>query len=188
MTRQNLPSPQALDALASRLAPPAAALFRSRKDKAPDSQLADSLPVWSISTVVADLPGTRELAALATPTRTWHHQVLVGGAPVAFARSRQVGGTLRFLSLAQAPVAERLDHALAWVDENIPGDPELRLLEVPLNRVTALWVVLPDHPILLVVDALQDTGFPPERTPLDEGEFLAMLRAAPLVRGRIRAD
>ncbi len=190
---------EVFDALASDLAVPVATLFGRREDASPETaardvrgeptpepQLADALPVWSITTDVAksDEAG---LASLARPARMWHHQVVVNGVHVAFARTRQVRGRPRFLALVPSPVAGRIDRALDWVDRNVPRDPPLRLLEAPPYRVTALWIAQRKRSRLLVVDAPPGLNLPDESMPVDEAEFLNRLRAAPVIGGRRRA-
>ncbi len=42
--------------------------------------------------------------------------------------------------VVQSPAAPRIDDAIAWIDKNVPGDPEASLLAVPAFYLTAFWL------------------------------------------------
>lgn len=108
-------------------------------------ELTETFSVWALG---ADAVGeaaqsNADIQLFATPTGRWHHQVMFGSSAEAFARSTPLGiepGSWSLREFFISPLADKIDKAVEWVDQNIVDDPLVRLLTVPAYQVLALWL------------------------------------------------
>ncbi len=121
---------------------------------APPAQLRETFSVWSLGLDATTRP-KEPIAKLAQPTGRWHHQVSIGNRARAFARSMPLGPAAADWSVSQitpdSPIAEAIDKAIDWVDQNVPGDPLVKLLVVPAYYLHAFWLKTDDADQVLVV-------------------------------------
>ena len=147
--------------------------------------LGESFQVWTLikgfTNEVAN--GNLELSSLARESGVWHHQIRSNEIAGGFARSQALGPTADSWSLRElfsSPLAESIDEAIAWVDENIPDEVEVRLLSVPFQQVEAFWFVTQqDSPLhdtlndfLLILMAPEHLGKLVPLTLVSSSEFL----------------
>jgi hypothetical protein len=117
-------------------------------------ELGETFSVWLLG-LDAVTKSHEAIEKLAIQTGRWHHQVRYGGRAQAFARSLPVGPKPDDWSVTQlfeSRVAERIDAAIDWVDQNVLGDPLVRLLVMPAYHLHAFWLVDEKTSQLLVVD------------------------------------
>lgn len=120
----------------------------------PGPDLGETFSVWVLG-LDAVTRSHEDISKLAVQTGRWHHQIRYGGRPQAFARSVPTGpkpDDWAVTQLFESRVAERIDEAVDWVDQNVQGDPLVRLLIMPAYYLHAFWLVEPDQSQLLVVD------------------------------------
>jgi hypothetical protein len=107
-------------------------------------ELTESLAVCFLTAEQVTSPPA-DLAALARPSGTWHHQVRTAAGPTHLARSSPqafAADELRVDQWLESPVAAKLDDALAWVDRRHPDDATtVRLLVAPAYYLHALLIV-----------------------------------------------
>jgi hypothetical protein len=48
--------------------------------------------------------------------------------------------TGKVVEIAKSPIAEKIDEAVEWIDQNAKGDPLVRLLMIPSYFLTAFWL------------------------------------------------
>ena len=141
--------------------------------------LGETFEVWRlIPDAIREIAsGNTDIALLTRRSGLWHHQLRSGGEPVGFARSKPLGpdpGSWSVRDIFTSEVAAKIDEAIAWVDEKVSDDVEVRLLSIPSQQVEAFWFVTDsdDHEqwnnTLLVLRA-------PERMP--ELEFLKLVNS-----------
>jgi hypothetical protein len=144
-------------------------------------ELGESFSLWMLETEKikqADWPDLRELVK---PTHRWHHQIKIDGKGVAFARStppKDSQGSHYITELfapspdardenPQASLAERIDEAIDWIDQNVKQDYLVHLLAVPAYQVNAFWLFdLSRHESQVVV-----IDSPPEFEELKRGKL-----------------
>src|SRR4051794_21164320 len=134
MAHSDTPPPEALKALAGQLTrrvapgrvpPGARAVFRPPLA----AELTEHFTVWALSVDALQRPGDK-LADLATQTDRWHHQLRVDGKSESFARSKPgvAGGDWELMEVFRTEVAAAIDRGITWIDDNVRGDPLVRLL------------------------------------------------------------
>lgn len=114
------------------LAPPGAAL-----------QIAESFPVWMLQFDPA-IPVDTDLHKITKETGHWQHQVRndTGTKQIARSITPSAGAPeqTRLVELSTTPIAEKIDAAIKWIDDHVPGDPLARILAVPALHVTTFWL------------------------------------------------
>ena len=101
-----------------------------------------------------------DLTALTEPVGLWHHQIRVGNTASHFARSTKqafAGPGLVVQEWTESPLAEKIDAAITWVDQHVPGEATVRLLIVPAYYVHAFLIVRGDQSTALLIE--QPGGF-----------------------------
>jgi hypothetical protein len=172
----------------------AASLGRALADtRTPSStrtcEIAESFEVWQIDApAIVDSPPRVALRDVARPTARTHHQLHVGGVPVAYARSAMQGRMRRVINLSVSPLAEAIDRAIGYLDVNARWRGEARMLLVPARRTVALWLVPRDRRrasevVVLVADGRVRT----HRKPTDASRFVRALMRARASEGLITA-
>jgi hypothetical protein len=156
----------------------------------------------------APLPGGagNGIEGVALPTGQWHHQVRYGGRAQAFARSVQDlsgnsavanpvvassadppearnAGEAEVTALFASTLAERIDQAVDWIDQNVTGDPLVRLLIAPAYYLHALWLTEDGRDQLLVVDRPESMAAFQYQTLYDGVAFLRQFSTYPPVQG-----
>ena len=140
-----------------------------------------SLEVWSLDLDVRQEPPTADLRELTVFTDRWHHQVSVDGRPIVFARSAPGADSSgwRVRQVARSLVAEKLDAAIAWIDDdrNVTEDFLVKLLVAANYHLHALWL-LGDvgRSFVFVADAPRPLAHIEIRALHTSEEFLAELR------------
>ena len=118
------------------------------------ADLGETFSVWVLG-LDAVTKSDQDIGRLAIRTGRWHHQVRYGGRARAFARSLPTGpkpDDWAVTQLFESAVAERVDEAVDWVDQNVMSDPLVRLLVMPAYHLHAFWLVEKGLSQLLVVD------------------------------------
>jgi hypothetical protein len=114
------------------LAPPGAAL-----------QIAESFPVWMLQ-FDPSMPADTDLHKITKETGHWQHQVRNHRGTKQIARSITPSAgapeQTRLVELSTTPIAGKIDEAIKWIDEHVPGDPLARILVVPAVHVTTFWL------------------------------------------------
>ncbi len=159
--------------------PAAAPGRRARALAAPE--LGESLAVCTLTAEQVRHPPAN-LAELAKPTGTWHHQVHTGTKATHAARS-QAGGLRgreqQVLQLLQSPVAPKIDAALAWLDRKLGSTKAtVRLLVAPAFYLHALLIVRGKDYSAVLVDQPPGLTTLKERTEYPLRDFLAHLSEA----------
>lgn len=140
--------------------------------------LTETFPVWMLgadAVTKSDLP----LDKLARRTGRWHHQIRFAGAADAYARSMPLGADAASWDIREvyeSELAARIDKAIDWIDQNVKGDPEVRLLVVPAYYTHAFWLSERNGSHVVVIDApKQYTNLRPQKlyTPKEFLESLA---------------
>jgi hypothetical protein len=117
----------------------------------PPPDLGETFAVYRLDPVgVSKFQETgSDLLHLAKPTGRWHHQIVVDGRGEAFARStaaKMDQGNASLRGLFVSPLATRIDNAIRWINENVGGDPLVRLLVAPAYQIHAFWLVYEGQP------------------------------------------
>ena len=129
-------------------------------------ELTETFAVWMIG--LDDLlSGPDNLSELAIETGRWHHQLNVDGDAGVFARSKAHGGNpsgRRITEVFRSQLAEKIDASVTWIDENLRGDPLVRLLTIPAYHLTAFWLVEERRDSVMIVDvpayySMLESGF-----------------------------
>lgn len=97
----------------------------------PARHLTESLAVCFLGLQqVRRPPG--DLSPIWRPKGVWHHQIRTAGSATHVARSNATGfedgATVEVQQLAESPVAQKIDRALAWADSNVKGRATVRLI------------------------------------------------------------
>lgn len=147
--------------------------------------LSESFPVWLLG-LDATANSDAELSALARATGYWHHQIRHGGDAVEFAKSRPIGPNTadwQIEEIVTSPVAKRIDDALEWIEANVKGDGEVRLLVVPAFFIHALWLSVGASDAIVIADMPRaDDGLQYERI-YNANDFLRLLGSRKHVTG-----
>jgi len=124
-----------------------------------------------------------------------HHQIRMGGQAAAFARSTAANssptvlkdsngnnfvnppgaGGPEVMALFTSELAEQIDRGVDWIDQNVAGDPLVRLLVVPAYYVHALWLTEDGRDQVLVVDRPDSLTALNYQTLYDGADFLTLL-------------
>lgn len=140
-------------------------------------ELMESFAVWSLGADAVTKSGV-DLSQLAQQTGRWHHQINIDGKAEAFARSMSLGPDAASWSVREmfeSEIAKKIDDAIEWVDQNVEGDPLVRLLVIPAYHVHAFWLKEGDASQVLVVDMPQGFTQLQSGTLYSSAEFLEAL-------------
>jgi hypothetical protein len=125
-------------------------LFNFGKKK-PASTTPTTKNTNSVATTKLDEP----IENLVIQTGRWHHQISIGARTNSFARSRSLGPATHDWSVTQvatdSPIAEAIDKAIDWVDNNVKGDPLVKLLVVPTYYLHAFWLQEGQTNLILII-------------------------------------
>jgi len=136
--------------IGSRLSRPPGAPGRFVAAEALPAEIGESFPVYMLG--VDAIPYRHSgLAKIVRPTGVWQHQIRYGAQaqdiasslgppPGAAAAAPGAAPDWQVQEVVQSPAAPRIDDAIAWIDKNVPGDPEANLLAVPAFYLTAFWL------------------------------------------------
>jgi hypothetical protein len=174
---------QALDAIAAQL---------GQLYKVPDSlgagpsdvTLHETVEVWLLQ---ADetLKPTNDLRLMARRSGYWHHQVKDKGKAVGYATSAPIGPDSKDWSVRQffmSDIAEKIDDTIAWLDGNLRGQPEVRLLQVPAYHIIAAWAVEGDEQSVVIVVSPDGSALKSKHL-YSTKEFLDAIRSMWVIRG-----
>lgn len=163
----------------------------ARNDPFPPEALAQLAADAADWLAASDLP-TENVTLSSAPLRVWnldtgdslreatiasdeyHHQILHAGAAIAFARSRVVQQQAELIELAESPLAQQLDEVLRELARQDQQPDVLRLLQLPSNHTTCLWLHDTEHGDELI--PLQSPLWP-LRQRVDERTFFRMVHA-----------
>lgn len=116
----------------------------------PNIKMGASFAVWMLGadSVLLGARKGADLLDLAKATGHAHHQIKFDGQALAYARSLPLGDKPIDRSLCELSVsalAEEIQKAMHWSDENVSDDYLTRLLIVPAYHVRAFWFVKEDE-------------------------------------------
>jgi hypothetical protein len=117
-------------------------------------ELRETFAVWMLG-ADAVTKSTTDIKRLALNTGQWHHQLAYDGQPRAYARSVPLGPRptdWSVRSLFESHIAQKIDEAIVWTDDNVQDDALVRLLICPAFYIHAFWLVRNDSSQILVVD------------------------------------
>ena len=141
-----------LNTLASEIGLRVPATLRAAK---PALHIAETFSVWMLGLDATTKPD-QDISKLAQQTSQWHHQIKSSGKVETFARSVPHGPNPTDWTIAQlttaSPIAEKIDKAADWIDNNVKGDPLVRLLIVPAYYLHAFWLEDQGTSHVLVID------------------------------------
>lgn len=177
--------------------------IRFLADESVPPKLERTLALWGIrpDALSALMKGAdpERLGDWAYPLERWHHQLKFDTENHAFARSKVSPESLaevEFRQLSMSAIAQEIERAIEWVEQNLqkepakyglpsPYDPVIRLLEIPSSRVTALLLFdeAHDDTRILIIKALLGGDSLRPGTLLGSVEFLKLLAAQPSPRG-----
>jgi len=116
--------------------------------------VAEAFPVWTLG-LDATASADGQLSSLASATGYWHHQIRHGDDAIEYAKSRPLGPSSadwRLEEIVTSPIAKGIDDALKWIEANVRGDGEVRLLVVPAYFVHALWLLIDASDSIVIAD------------------------------------
>lgn len=155
-------------------------------------RLGESFELWLLGADDVESSGRwPDLAKLATPTGRTHHQIKLDQRGMGFARSLKSDDgsedySVRELFVSQ--LAGEIDRAIDWIDrheDELRGDPLVRLLFAPAYQVYAFWLYEQqsgESSVLLVSSPPQFFDLGREQL-LDGVEFIMSLRANKPIAG-----
>ena len=120
-------------------------------------ELTESFSVWMLG-ADAVMKSDTDLSQLAEQTGRWHHQIKLDGKAESFARSMPLGPDATSWTLREhfeSEIAKKIDDAIEWIDQNVKGDPVVRLLIVPAYHLHAFWLKEEQTSNILIVDMPQ---------------------------------
>lgn len=153
----------------------------------PTIELGETFEVWMLGRDKIMGRG-KEIRSMAQNTARLYHQIFLGGKPGAFARSKQnttEPDQWQVAAVFLSPLAENIDKAIAWVDNNVQNDPLVVLLDVPSYFLHALWLMDNSNDFFLLA------SFPPQYNDFqysrlyNSQDFLNLLRRRNPIIGRI---
>jgi hypothetical protein len=120
-------------------------------------ELRESFEVWALGldSLAHAIHSRRQIRQLARPVDRWHHQIAFAGRPAAFARSSSspVTGEHQLEELFVSQLAQSIDEAIAWLDENAAAEDHIRFLIVPACHLYSFWLESEDlQSRLMVID------------------------------------
>jgi hypothetical protein len=116
--------------------------------------VTESFPVWVLGLDATTRPA-EDLNSLARRTGYWHHQIWSGTEATHYARSRPEGpdpNDWALLETVETKSAARISQAIDWIDSNVSGDPDVRMLVIPAYYMTCFWLVEPTKNEIVVAD------------------------------------
>lgn len=149
------------------------------------AELAETFPIWVLG-VDDIIAGGNDVAKIARNTGRWHSQIKIGGSVEAAARSIPLGGdetAWQVRQIIEGKYAQELDQEIDWIDANAPGDPEVRILEVPGYQITAFWLVDGENNFVVVATIPANAQFLRKRHLYTSAEFLDTIRKEQFVIG-----
>jgi len=157
---------------------------------APPPQLGETFSVWVLGLDAVSHPNISDtdIHELMVATGRWHHQVRYEGQAQAFARSvsDDSPGSEGFLvtQLFASHIAQKIDKAIDWVDQNVSGDPLVRLVIIPAFHLHAFWLMERKRESqILVIDMPHSFKHLSYKTLYPTKEFLTLLSRESHVQG-----
>ena len=152
-------------------------------------ELTETFSLWMVG-LDRLVVGSDDLREFAIQTGRWHHQIRVDFRTQAYARSRPLGvdpSSWRITEVFKSELAKRIDASITWVDQNLEGDPLVRLLTIPAYHLTAFWLVEETENQVIIVDAPAYYGaLETDHQVLTQKVFFDNLRELCHVEGRRR--
>jgi hypothetical protein len=161
-----LPS-DVIDAVAAQIGAQAGKSLGAAVLQSKAMELTESFSIWALG-ADAVTKSDVDLSQLAEQTGRWHHQIKLNGRAESFARSMPLGpdaASWMVRELFESEIAKKIDDAIEWIDQNVKGDPVVRLLIVPAYHLHAFWLKEGDASKVLIVD------MPPGLTRLQYGKL-----------------
>lgn len=88
-------------------------------------------------------------------------------------------------AVSASNLAARIQSALLWIDENVDGDPLVRVLSIPSFQLTALALHRDDDVVgVVALPTASDTRFEPNHV-YEMDEFIGRLRDLPSAEGLV---
>jgi hypothetical protein len=170
--------PEVLRRLAAQLSERASPnMLRTLTDRQPVG-IAESFPIFALQLDSLD-NSARPFASMVAETGVWHHQLRHGMAAHEFARSTVTGSAVADWNVAElgaSGLAQKVESAIRWIDENVHDDSTVSMLTVPAYYLTGFWLHAANSDRILVIDAPEQYGsFTPFRL-YDAAQFMSVLR------------
>ena len=169
---------EALDAIATQVGKLYPLLFNKKSQSYQLVELAETFEVWFLpaKSIVID---SNDLLHLAKPTERWHSQIHISDQPKLVARSLSLGddpSNWSVTELSEGDLAESIDQAIYWVDENVKNDPLVHVLEIPAFYITALWLIGDLESEVFIAKLPNDSQVLERSTLYSSQDFLEALR------------
>jgi hypothetical protein len=107
-------------------------------------EVADTFPIYMLG-LDATTHLNKTFSELAINTGDWYHLIRSSTGEHLSARSTANGPDAQdwqLLSLSRSSdLAKRVDEAIVWIDSNVLGDAETRMLKIPAYFITAFWLL-----------------------------------------------
>jgi len=106
-------------------------------------ELGETFETWMLEreNITTFTPSDKTMVDFAKDTQRLHHQIFEDDHPKMYARSkRQHTGHLQVVSLLISDLADDIDTASIWIDENIENEFNVRLLSIPAHYIHAFWL------------------------------------------------
>lgn len=106
--------------------------------------LGETFAVWMLggAAINRGVRSREDLMTLAKDTGSWHHQIRFDHKGMAYARSMALKDKARTLcELSVSALAEEIQRATDWSDQNVSDEYLMRLLLVPSRQVRAFWFI-----------------------------------------------
>ena len=149
---ESLPE-EVLSTIAAKASPFLQRLVRTRGIELERLSLRETFSLWQLTT--SPSPRNR-IDELVRPLYRWHVQVAVNSNPCCFVRARTIGPTAAdwiICEVFMSPIAEKIELALAWADDNIKSDSLVRLVVCPEHQLHMFWISGEGDSEILVVDS-----------------------------------
>ncbi|MEH3036269.1 MAG: hypothetical protein PGN23_07250 [Sphingomonas adhaesiva] len=148
--------------------------------------LGESLPILLLTEEAILDPDGGPLGRRVLDQGRWHHQIYVGDAVPAYARSETPDGGDQPVELAEishSSLAGDIRAAMAWIDENVPDEGIARLIMAPSHQVAALWLDGPGLDHVLVLSAPRWIEEFITKRPVEQRTFIEALSRTPAIPG-----
>ena len=181
---QKLPD-DALDAIAKQVGRLYPSLDNNLTQRQPSAELAETFPVWLLSTEALNT-GNDNLLELAQDTLRWHSQIWIDGKPEGVVRIMSPDEDASNWSVRQilkGNFAKTVDNAIQWVDAEVETNPLVRILEIPAFFITALWLIDGQKSSVVIAKLPENLQNLRPLVQYSSQEFLRMLRQEPYAIG-----
>jgi hypothetical protein len=141
MATAPLLGPDILAAIASQLAERLTEAGQEAVSANRPLEIGESFPIWMLGMASTADPEFAFQSAM--PTGYWHHQIRHAGEAREFAKSRPLGPNARdwrVEEIVTSPMAALVDAAIAVLDREVPGDEQIRILDIPAYFVRVFWI------------------------------------------------